>query len=142
MTEPQGGGGTPVTTYEAIILCLLGHEVMAANYSSDCSTIHEDQDDDEVEEVHAKVERGELVSCCWDGISLSEVHQYIETTTISLPSLVIVDGRKTGPVSWDEPTIFNFMTFEGMGPFEVWDDSPALATLAAMRAALRSLEVS
>jgi len=113
MAEPQGGGGTPVTTYEAILLCLRGYEVMAANYSSDC---------DCDEEQLTRVNRGEIMTCCWDGISLGEVHQYIETRTISLPSVGIVDGHATGPVSWEEPTRFDFDGFAYMGPFEVWEE--------------------
>jgi hypothetical protein len=35
MAEPQGGGGIPVTPYEAIVLALLGHEPMAKGYGPD-----------------------------------------------------------------------------------------------------------
>lgn len=58
MTEPQGGGGTPVTTYEAIVLAMLGYEPMAQNYG----------DDDD-----------------WCGLTLDDVDTYIERETIAIP---------------------------------------------------------
>jgi len=57
MAEPQGGGGVDVTTYEAIVLAMLGYEPMAANYG----------DDDD-----------------WCGLTLDDVDTYIERKTVDL----------------------------------------------------------
>lgn len=84
MTKPQGGGGTPVTTYEAIVLAMLGYEPMAANYG----------DDDD-----------------WCGLTLDDVDSCIDRKTIDTGTMRyeqpvafnLVSFRDWGPFEvWDD----------------------------------------
>lgn len=94
------------------MLCLAKYEVMAANYSTDC---------DCPIERHEMVERGELETCCWDGIEDSEVFDDFEYELV-----------KVHDFAWPTNRGFKWDDFHYMGPFEAWDDD-AIAAAQAIR---------